>query len=283
MRGMQSTQALAFLVIFIPIAAAQTAQDTSSELSSIRAIFDSPLALQAAQASTVTLSNKYVVAHFPYGGGVSTRVMLANNSKSPATVDVSFFQQSGAPALVPLDGEGTQSTMQLTIGPNQVQVIGADPAQRNAGAVLTWATVASSTPLNVFSLFDFESPAKGLYDAVGGPSTAAAKTFRFPVSVGGPLTYNAGIAVANPNASATTVTVKLLNADGSTKGSIQKNLPANGQTAFVVTEPGDFSLDLSQLFNGSIAVCASQPVGLLAIGGESGVLFSTAVTNDPCP
>lgn len=93
------------------------------------------------------------------------------------------------------------------------------------------------------------------------------------------------MAVANPNNSNTNVTVKLLLADGTIKDTIQKNLPPNGQTSFVLTDGAVFGRDLSSsaLFNGSVAVCASQPVGLVAIGIEGGAFFTTAATNDPCP
>jgi hypothetical protein len=53
----------------------------------------------------------------------------------------------------------------------------------------------------------------------------------------------------------------------------------------VLTDNAVFGHDLSSstLFNGSVAVCAAQPVGLVAIGIEGGAFFTTAVTNDPCP
>lgn len=276
------------------IAAAQTPSGSSSEPQSIASIFDNALASQPAAASSTTVSHTYTIAHFPFGGGFSTRVLLTNSGTSDATVDISFFTQTGVPALVPLEGQqGRESTQHLKIAKNQTQVIDADPAQRNAGpTTVTWATAASSGPLNVFSLFDYGPSSKPttvaatvISGAVGAQSVVATKTFRFPVSLNGPLGYNEGIAIANPNKSNTNVTVKLVLADGTVKDSIVKTVPPNGQTTFVLTDTTVFAhdLDSSKFFNGSVAICASQPVGLVAIGIEGGAFFTTAVTNDPCP
>ena len=63
-------------------------------------------------------------------------------------------------------------------------------------------------------------------------------------------------------------------------------LPPNGQAIFVITDilPGVITPDPVNPFNGTVVVCASQPVGLVAIGVEGGALFTNSVTNDfPCP
>jgi hypothetical protein len=288
---MKSTLVFTLLGISVGILAAQTPSD---EPQSIGAIFNSALATQAPAASSTTLSHTYTIAHFPFGGGFSTRVLLTNSGTNDATVDISFLTQTGVPALVPLEGQqGKLTTLHLKIAKNQTQGFDADPSQRNAGpTTVTWATADASGPLNIFSLFDYAPSSKPttatatvINGAVGAQSVDATKTFRFPVSVNGPLGYNEGVAIANPNNSNTNVTIKLLLADGTIKNTIQKNLPPNGQTSFVLTDNAVFGhdLDSSTLFNGSVAVCAAQPVGLVAIGIEGGAFFTTAVTNDPCP
>ncbi len=294
MGSVKSIRLFTFIAISIRIAAAQTPAEVSNEPQSIRSIFDSALASQPAAASTTTVSHAYTIAHFPFGGGYSTRIVLANSGTSDATVDIAFFSQTGVPALVPLEGQqGLQDTQHLQIKKNQVQVIDSDPSQRNSGpTTVTWATAKSTAPLNVFSLFDYApstkpttQPATAIRGAVGAQSTAAAKTFRFPVSLNGPLGYNAGIAVANPNSSNTTVTMKLLESDGTIKSTVTKTLPPKGQESFVVTDPAIFGhdIDSSKIFNGSLAVCANQAVGFVTIGVEGGAFFTISVTNDPCP
>ncbi len=278
MVGMKSIRVLGLILILIGTAAAQT-PGTFGTPQSIGSIFDTQLATAAAQASTVT------IAHFPYGGGYGTRVVLSNSSGTgPVTVDVAFFDPSnGQPTSVPLEGKGSQSTEHFVIAPNAIQVINADPSQRNVGSTkVAWATASANGPLTVFSAFDFFSPTTTF--AVGAPSTVAAKTFRFPVSANGPLKYNAGLAVANPNNGVTTVTVKLLNGNGTVKGSVVKTLQAFAQTIFLLNQSDIFGSQLgSAAFDGSVAICADKPVGLVALGAEKGALFSTAITNDACP
>jgi serine/threonine protein kinase len=130
------------------------------------------------------------------------------------------------------------------------------------------------------ALFDYDPNPPMITGSVGAQSTASSKSFRFPIRIGGPLSYNAGMALANPNGSQTTITVKVFNADGSLNGSFPETLAANAQAIFLLNQ--SFT---SALFTGTVAVCASQPVGLVAIGAESGStgLFTIDVTTDPCP
>src|SRR5579864_7007061 len=276
---MKSASVLALIVMSAVIAAAQTAPDGPSPISEV---FNSGLANETAQASSATLS--YTVAHFPYGGGWSTRVALANNSSASATVRFTFFDQNGLSTSVPLEGIGLKSTETVTVGANHTQVVGAELSQRNGSALqVAWATVSSTVPVNVFSLFDYGPNPPAITGAVGAQSTAPSKSFRFPVSVGGPLNYNAGMALSNPNGSSTAVTVKVYDAGGTMIGSFPEQLAANAQTLFLLNTKGvNFG---AGLFNGSVAVCAPQPVGLVALGVEGGStgLFTIAVTTDPCP
>jgi hypothetical protein len=120
---------------------------------------------------------------------------------------------------------------------------------------------------------------------VGAQSTPAAMTFRFPVMVGGPGKFTAGMALANPNKSTTTVTVKVLDSSGNQmSGSpFTETLEADNQTIFTLDSKLNFSSFSSTPFMGSVAICATQPIGLVTVGFEGGAFFSTSVTNDPCP
>jgi len=278
---MKLSRLLALIVVSTAIAAAQTA-------SSINEIFNGEFAAQTALASSATLS--YTIAHFPYGGGLTTRVALANNGSTPATVDITFFDHTGVATSVPLEGIGLKGTETMTVGPNQTQVIGSELSQRGAAAQTAWATMTSTAPLNVFSLFDFGLKPPAINWAVGAQSTAASKSFRFPVSIGGPVNYDTGMALSNPNGTPTVVTVKVLKSDGTQLGSFTENLGKNAQTVFLLSsQPGlNFGATPQTPFNGSIAVCAPQAVGLVALGAEGGSpttlgLFSISVTTDPCP
>jgi hypothetical protein len=211
---------------------------------------------------------------------------VTNSGKTNATVKFTFFDHSGLSTSVPLEGIGPKSTETLTVGANQTQVIGSELSQRTSAAQVAWATMTSTAPLNVFSLFDFGPKPPTINWAVGAQSTAPSKSFRFPVSIGGPVNYNAGMALSNPNGTPTVVTVKVLKSDGTQLGSFTESLGKNAQTVFLLSpHPGlDFGSTPQTPFNGSVAVCAPQAVGLVALGAEgSGGLFSISVTTDPCP
>ena len=250
-------------------------------------VFGTDSAVEPLATSTASSSFNYVVAHFPLGGGFNTKVMLANSGANAATAKVQFLNQAGASAAVPLQGSGLKSVQSFTIQPNDVQGVSGDSSKRNGQDLeVWWAMVTSNAPLNVFSLFDFGPNPPNISGAVGAQSTVAQKTFRLPIlerneGAGNPNNYEVGLAVANPNNSNTTVTVKVLNPDGSLKGSFQEILPAMNQSIFTLSSKLNFD---SSLFTGSMAVCATQPIGLVTIGFEGGqAFFTTSVTNDPCP
>jgi hypothetical protein len=236
----------------------------------------------------------YIIPHFPVGGGWSTRLVFENSGPADVTAEVTFFTQTGTTGSVTLENQqGTQSSEHLVIGRNQVQTLNADPTLRNAGPlVVSWAKVTTNGPLTIFVIFDSSTPtlvpttvpATLITGSVGAQAVPAATSFRFPIAAAGPLHFNLGLAIANPNSTATNFTVFLLNADGTINHSLQMSLQANSQTSFVVSDPTIFgnNIDTSSalLFNGSIAICASQPVGVVPIGIEGGALFTVPVTND---
>jgi hypothetical protein len=90
---------------------------------------------------------------------------------------------------------------------------------------------------------------------------------------------NEGLAIANPNNSTTTVTLQVLNRSGSQIGTFTETLQANNHEIFTLPEMMELG---APLFIGSVVACASQPVGLEAIGSEGGqALFAISVTTKP--
>lgn len=236
----------------------------------------------------------YIIPHIPVGGGWSTRLLFSDTGTANVTADVTFYTQTGTTGSVTFEGQqGLQTSEHLVIGQNQVQVLNLDPTLRNAGPLaITWAKVTTSGPLSVFVIFDSSTPtltpttipATLITGSVAAQAMPAATSFRFPFAEAGSLHFNAGLAIANPNATATNFTIFLMNADGTINHSLQMSLQANSQTSFVLSDPTVFgnNIDSSSplLFNGSIAICASQPIGVVAIGIEGGALYTIPVTND---
>jgi len=275
---------LGFLLVSAGIVFAQEQPASSAEPDSLDDVFGTEAVVEPLSSSTAATSYQYTVAHFPFGGGWNTQIMLGNGSGKTASVKVTFWNQVGASAPVPLAGKGLQSSQSFSAAANRTLVISGDTSKRNSAKLEEmWATVTSNQPLETFSLSDLASKPPAFSGAVGAPLLAPSKTFRFPIAVNGPNSFNAQLAIANPNNSTATVTIKVLNASGSTTGSFGVSLAANNQALFNLTDKMKFS---SSLFSGSVAVCSTQPVGLVVIGVEGvgqQAMYNTAVTTDPCP
>jgi len=271
-----------FLLVSAGIAFAQ--EQPSTEPESLDDVFGTEAVVEPQSSSTASTSYQYTVAHFPFGGGWNTQIMLGNGSGKTASVKVAFWNQAGASAAVPIAGKGLQSSQSFSAAANRTLVISGDTTKRNSQNLEeVWATVTSNEPLDSFVLSDLASKPPAISGAVGAPSLAPSKTFRFPVAVNGPDSFDAQLAIANPNSSVATVTVKVLNSSGSVTGTFAESVAANNQTLFKLTDKMSFS---SSLFSGAVAVCSTEPVGLVVIGVEGvgqQAMYSTAVTTDPCP
>src|SRR5215470_3353228 len=108
MVGMNPRNGLAFLALLARIATAQVTPNSPAAPQSISSIFNTESAVEPLAASSPTLSFQYTIAHFPYQGGWSTEVLLANSGTQDATVNITFFNDKGASASVPLQGKGLQ-------------------------------------------------------------------------------------------------------------------------------------------------------------------------------
>jgi hypothetical protein len=240
----------------------------------------------------------YVVAHFPYGGGWGTRLLISNtNPTNSVSVELDYFNQTGQTASVPLDS-GTGQVQTLTVPPNGTVTVSSDPAQRYGTnpVVVTWATATTPAgqPVNILELFDFapsSTSANLIGSAVGATSALQGQVFRFPIVMNGTTRFTASMAIANPSASAATITLNLLGSDGSQKATSTVTLQPKSQTSVNLPGIPAFAPFFSGagLFTGSLGVCSNVPIGFVALGAEqssavpnSNVLYSVSVTTDRC-
>lgn len=239
----------------------------------------------------------YVVAHFPYGGGWGTRLLISNSSPTNSvSVEIDYFNQAGQATSVPLDS-GTGQVQTLTVPPNGTVTVTSDPTQRYVGnnpVVVNWATATTPAgqPVNILELFDFapsSTSANLIGAAVGAASTAPGQSFRFPIVANGTTRFTASMAIANPSAGAATITLNLLGSDGSIKATSTVTLQPKAQTAVNLPGIPAFASFFSTpgLFTGSLGVCSNVPIGFVALGAEqssavsgSNVLYSVSVTTD---
>ena len=237
----------------------------------------------------------YVVAHFPYGGGWGTRLLISNSSANPVNVELDYFNTTGQPASVPLDS-GTGQVQTLTIPANGTVTVTSDPAQRygTTPVAVTWATAKTPAgqPVNVLEFFDFapsSTSANLIGSAVGAASTAPGQSFRFPIVMNGTTRFTASMAIANPNTGTAHITLNLLGSDGTVKATSTVPLEPSSQTSVNLPGIAAFApfFTGSTLFTGSVGVCSDVPIGFVALGAEqssavpsSNVLYSVSVTTD---
>src|SRR5207244_5679240 len=98
--------------------------------------------------------NTLVVPQFINGGGWTTVLFLTNTSSSSENYTIRFFDNTGAPRQVAIQGSGTINTLTGSVSPGQIAVFQTSDAGTLA---LGWAAVipgtANATRLNMFTVF----------------------------------------------------------------------------------------------------------------------------------
>ena len=108
------------------------------------------------------------------------------------------------------------------------------------------------------------------------PATVPVQNARIFADVSGPV--NTGVAIANPNPSAVTITFYFTNAAGQNFGNGSFTIPANAQMARFMTE-APFSV--GQNIQGTMTISASAPVGIIALLGYTNERSEFLITTLP--
>src|SRR5207237_7423384 len=96
-----------------------------------------------------------------------------------------------------------------------------------------------------------------------------------PAGITNSVGRTVGVAIANANGSSATVTMTLRRADGTTFGSVQKTIPANGQSIFSLQN--EFANLPNANFVGSLAITSTAPVSAIALEDDLGPFSSIPV------
>jgi hypothetical protein len=221
----------------------------------------------AATSQTPPGAFQQTVAHITTGGGFLTKLSIVNLSASPNSIVLNNIHQDGTPidstsCTIPANG-----TLRLTQG----NIATANETH--------WAIVGSSTPVGV-NLF-FELTTNGVVTNTAGFNDLAPRTtFTFPVEFQNTPFHTLGLAVANPNGGANTITVALLDGAGRALGSKQQALPAFGQLAQdLLTSTNSLSIASflpAGNFIGSVQVTTTSPAAVVGVGDDQGPFFSEA-------
>jgi len=200
------------------------------------------------------------------GGAWVTTILLANRSSSASSATVRFYDASGAPLNVSINGQQlTQVSLSVPgLGVAQFQTDGKGPLA--AG----WADVQSDQPLSGTALFGFLSSSGSFVSQVGAPAGTPLRALSFFVQSGAGMAT--GIALANPNTAAASVTFTFVDSNSNTLATASRSIPANGHFAEYIGEM--FPSIGSGNFQGKVNIVSTQPlIGLTLL--QQGSLFTS--------
>jgi hypothetical protein len=171
-----------------------------------------------------------ILPDFVFGGGWSSTLYFANTTGNAVSFPVAFVGDDGNPMVVPSVG-GSLATVILE--PNGIASI-----QTSNGGVLTQGYALASLPAGVtgYGVFDYSTPGASIQEAVAPLSSASATRGTL---VFDDTNFLTAVAIVNPSAAATSVTITLTSAAGTPLGTATVALGARSKSAVVLrTLPG---------------------------------------------
>ncbi len=200
------------------------------------------------------------------GGGWVTTILLANQSSSASSATVKFYDGNGVPMNVSVNGQqATQVSLTVpAFGVTQFQTDGTGPLASG------WADVQSDQPLSGTALFGFLSSSGSFVSQVGAPAGTPLRALSvFAQSAAG---ISTGVALANPNNNAASVSLTLFDANSNTVATASVSISPNGHLAKYIGEM--FPSIALQNFQGRLYIASTQPlIGLTLL--QQGALFTS--------
>jgi hypothetical protein len=219
----------------------------------------------------VLVDDAAATLHFPQvadGAGYRTNFILINPSEKEVTARIDFFAADGTHMHLPVQGtlESTHELLLMAKGAAQLITDGSSGALK-----VGWARVTSSSPIGGSAIFQTFSGSRILSEAGVASSPAAARLAVYVDSLG---STESGLAICNPNAIATTVSLRLRSVSGTVVAATTFDLPPMAHTARFFTEWFPRGFDE---FEGTLEVLASDPVSAVALRFDNpgGTVFAT--------
>jgi hypothetical protein len=238
--------------------------------------------LPVAPLSSSSVAPSMTLPQFADGGGWATQVLLINPTQSPISGSIEFWgqgsaAQSASPLSIAVNG-ATGSSFNYLIPPggvNRFVTAGVSPAVQ-VGSVRIKAASQNVIP-QALAIFSLKSGNATTAEA-SVPGLADGTAFSTYIEYSTLDQINAGVAIANPSASAAAVYFEITALDGTPTGlagSVQ--IPAGGQITKFLSElfPG---LPSSQ--TGILRVTSPTPIsviGLRARFSERGTFLITTI------
>ena len=216
---------------------------TGSVILTADAAANSPVAVPVTLNVTAAaqLSQLGGFAHIATGGGWDTTITLINLGSSPAVARLRFWDNSGA-ALVLTIAAGasavTASSFDQTISPDASAVV--DLQTQSLSTIVGWVELdaAPGTAIAGFAIFQYQDWVTSSQGT--SPLTTSTATGLFvPYDNTG---FTTGVAFANQSGSTpANLSVKILDANGTTMATDSLSLAPNGHTSFAVANKYPFT------------------------------------------
>ncbi len=211
----------------------------------------------------VYAQKSFFLPHIANGnfGTVSFRTtfILFNNSDVNIAAALSLTDNGGSPMTMSIGGLGTGSQFNLSLNAGATgffQTDGLGSGVVGAARVTANATVGVSA---IFTVYD----AGGNYLTEAGVGSSDLLTqFVLPVDSTG--SFLTGLALFNPPGADASVTLTLLNTDGSQAGSVIEQLKSGNHTAVFLAAPGQLFPTISN-FRGTLLVQSTVPIAALVL------------------
>ncbi len=259
--------------------------------------------LPVADLSAATSAEAASLSHFADGGGWATQIVLVNPGDSTVTGSIQFFSQgttttAAVPVTVIASSQGgspeSGSSFTYTIPRRSSYKLATSGAASATASGSVRVTPSSGVTPSALAVFSFRPPGVPVTVAEAGVPGIRGNTFRMYVeatSAGSSIgTVQTGLAISNLAPTSTTVTLDLINLDGTATGlpSVTLTLPANGQVAKFAHEL--FAMGSLFPFKGLLRISGGTTAGLSVVGlrgryNERGefLITTTPPSNEAAP
>ena len=220
------------------------------------------------------------------GGGQNTLVTANNSTDVEVTGSVFFFDSSGNPMSLPVDGDSL-SEVPLVVPARSAAAIQTDGT---SGTPLAgYAVVVSDGPLSGSSIFTFSDEMGEIVSEAGVASSSSTGMANIYVEVrpaagmastvtGLASALNTGVAVVNTAGVQNTVNYTLLDGDGVEAGAVGLVMEAGAHAAQFVDQI--FPVETAGGFTGTLVISSDLPFTVTGLRTLSGIQLSSYSTGN---
>lgn len=204
--------------------------------------------------------NQYYLPQVADGnfGSVSFRTtfILFNNTDASVVATLKLTDNTGNPLIVTIGGLGSGSQFNITLGAGATNILQTDGSGNQAVGAATVTATAAIGVSAIFTIYD----ASGNYMTEAGVGNSSPVTeFVLPVDSTG--FFLTGLGLFNPGSSNASITMTLINTDGSQANRTTQSLGGGAHSAVFV---GQLFPTVSN-FRGTLLVQSSVPIAALVL------------------